>query len=144
MLSTDSCADRLNGLLRGEISAVETYGIALEGIANLAIRKELEDVQNSHLKRVESLSTIIERMGKKPAASSGVWGSFAKIMEGGMRIFGEKATIDVLEQGEDKGLADYQNLMREDSPELRMVVNDLLQAQENSHEKMSKLKHQIH
>ena len=57
------------------------------------------------------LRDAIVACGGTPAEGSGAWGTFAKVVEGGAKVFGEKAAVAALEEGEDHGLADY-NTMR--------------------------------
>ena len=45
---TDKSVDALNGFLRGEISAVETYRQAIEKLSGSPARGQLEDCQRSH------------------------------------------------------------------------------------------------
>src|SRR5437879_3260338 len=94
-------AEHLNTLLEGEIAAVETYGQALEKIADPDLRINLRDVQSNHLDRIRTLSSRVRELGGEPANDSGAWGAMAKVMEGGATLFGDKSAIDMLETGED-------------------------------------------
>jgi hypothetical protein len=76
----------------------------------------------------------------KPAENSGAWGSFAKLLEGGATVFGDKAAISMLEEGEDKGLADYRKLASDPDLHVRELAADLMSKQEGTHEKMRNLK----
>ena len=67
----------LNSFLRGEISAVETYGQAIEKISDPFIRQQLEECQRSHQMRVDILREEIEDLGGQPSESSGAWGTLA-------------------------------------------------------------------
>src|SRR5438067_5028325 len=100
--------DQLNSFLRGEISAVETYRQALSKVNDTRARSELEQCHLSHQQRVDMLKMRITELGGEPAEGSGAWGAFAKAAEGGAAAMGEKTAIDVLEEGEDYGLKDYQ------------------------------------
>src|SRR5688572_29650444 len=106
--NNDQTVDQLNSFLRGELSAVETYRQALSKIENAAHRSTLEQCSRSHQSRVEWLQQEIQRRGGAPAKDSGIWGSFAKAVEGTAKAFGEKAAIAALEEGEDHGKDDYQ------------------------------------
>ncbi|HEY9732199.1 MAG TPA: PA2169 family four-helix-bundle protein [Drouetiella sp.] len=140
MQGTAHTVDKLNGLLKGEISAVETYRQALEKITDPAIVKELECAKTCHSGRVAELTSKVQNAGGKPAESSGAWGAFAKMMEGGAKIAGDKAAIAVLEEGEDKGLADYKDLLEDSDPTVQMTAQALLPKQEGTHQKMRELK----
>ncbi|HXU64861.1 MAG TPA: DUF2383 domain-containing protein, partial [Polyangia bacterium] len=71
--------DTLNELLRGEISAVETYRQALEKLTNSDARMQLEDACRSHELRVQKLKDQVVRLGGKPDETSGAWGAFARL-----------------------------------------------------------------
>jgi demethoxyubiquinone hydroxylase (CLK1/Coq7/Cat5 family) len=135
----------LTSLLRGEISAVETYRQALEKITDPTIRATLQENLDSHQSRCELLRARIVQLGGKPVEGSGPWGAFAKLVEGGAKLFGEKAAVAALEEGEDHGLRDYRDELNKLDSELRSFVEiQLLPAQERTHRTMSSLKKTIH
>jgi demethoxyubiquinone hydroxylase (CLK1/Coq7/Cat5 family) len=137
--------DQLNSFLRGEISAVETYRKALNKVNDVRARTELEQCHMSHQQRVDLLRMRIKELGGEPAQGSGPWGAFAKVAEGGAAAFGEKAAIDVLEEGEDHGLKDYQTHLNDlDSTSRTFVEQELLPAQQRTHRALSTLKHTLH
>jgi Domain of unknown function (DUF2383) len=137
--------DTLNELLRGEISAVETYRQALEKLSSSPARAELEDCRRSHEMRVQKLREQVVRMGGNPDTTSGAWGAFAKLFEGGAKAFGEKAAIAALEEGEDHGLRLYRGDIEKLDPASRALVEqDVLPAQERTHRSLSTLKHAMH
>ncbi|MBA2480097.1 MAG: DUF2383 domain-containing protein [Planctomycetes bacterium] len=131
----------LNSFLRGELSAVGTYKQAAAKLASSAHASVLSDGLASHQRRVEALRAHILKMGGKPAESSGVWGAFAKLYEGGAAMFGEKAAIHALESGEDHGIDDFKrDLHQLDEVCRRFVDVEILPEQARTHEKMSALK----
>jgi uncharacterized protein (TIGR02284 family) len=132
--------DKLNGLLKGEISAVKTYRQALEKITEPGIVKELECAKTCHSGRVAELTSQVQKAGGEPVEGSGAWGAFAKMMEGGAKLAGDKAAIAILEEGEDKGLADYRKLLEDSDPTVMMTAQALLPKQEGTHQKMRDLK----
>jgi len=139
--------EQLNSFLRGEIAAVETYRQAIDKVTDASVRLQLEHCRRSHQQRADLLKDRILRVGGAPADGSGVWGAFAKLVEGGAMVFGDKAAIDVLEQGEDHGLKDYRShLDGLESDERFFVEQELLPGQEQTHSAMSTLKHeaQVH
>jgi demethoxyubiquinone hydroxylase (CLK1/Coq7/Cat5 family) len=143
MANTD--IDTLNSFLRGEISAVETYRQAIGHVSDEKIRSQLEDCLHDHEQRVESLRERIGKLGGTPAEGSGVWGTFAKLVQAGADVLGEKAAIQVLEEGEDHGLADYQRDMDKTHGEARRFVRmELLPSQKRTHAALSRLKKTIH
>lgn len=143
-MNTKDAASKLNGLLKDEIAAVETYRQALGKVTNPEIRNELREVQQCHTKRVQKLTATIADMGEKPAQGAGPWGAFVKLMEGSARMFGDKAAIHVLEEEEDKGLSDYRDVLRDSDSAILPIVQELLPKQEGTHAKVSKLVHRVH
>ena len=142
---SDKVIDTLNDLLKGEISAVETYRQALSKLNHSAARAQLQECHGSHEQRIAKLRQQISRLGGVPATDSGAWGSFAKLVEGGAKVFGEKVAIAALEEGEDHGLKLYRDdLAKLDAGSRQLVETELLPAQERTHRTMSTLKHTLH
>ena len=141
-MATKSSVDHLNSFLRGEISAVETYRMALDKLdEGSPARADLVANLASHEDRVQMLRAAILQLGGEPATSSGPWGVFAKTVEGGARLLGDKAAIAALEEGEDHGLKDYRNDLDDlEVTERALVTNRLLPLQELTHRRMSTLK----
>ncbi len=137
--------DQLNSFLRGELSAVETYRMALDKLdKGSPARTELETCMRSHEERVQMLREQIRRLGGTPSTSSGAWGVFAKVVEGGARALGDKAAIAALEEGEDHGLRDYRDNVDKLDRDMRNIVSTrLLAEQENTHSRMSSLKKRL-
>jgi hypothetical protein len=146
-MATKSSVDRLNGYLRGELAAVETYKMALDKLAAASpLRAEIERNMMSHQDRVDALCDAILAVGGKPATGSGPWGAWARTVEGTAKIFGDRAAISALEEGEDHGLDDYKRGLDDDEldgPSRNMLTSRLLPEQQQSHDRMSALKHRI-
>jgi demethoxyubiquinone hydroxylase (CLK1/Coq7/Cat5 family) len=141
----NSDIDQLNSFLRGEISAVETYRQAIEKLSTSPHVMTLRECLRSHEQRVAALTQEIRRLGGQPAASSGVWGAFAKVLEGGAKVFGEKAAIAALEEGEDHGRDDYRrDVDKLSAPAKQFVQGQLTTEQERTHRSLSALKHSLH
>jgi demethoxyubiquinone hydroxylase (CLK1/Coq7/Cat5 family) len=143
--ATEVDVSQLNSFLRGELSAVETY---MQAIAKLDdepnLRAKLEDCRMSHLRRVALLREEIARRGGEPAEGSGVWGALAQLVEGGAKVFGKKAAIAALEEGEDHGRDDYRaELANLDSDVRSFVEAHLLPEQLRTHDTLSALSHAL-
>ena len=133
--------DTLNEFLRGEVSAVETYRQAIEKLSGSPHRALLEEGRRSHELRVTKQQEQLRRAGGEPSQGAGAWGAFAKLVEGGAKVFGEAAAIAALEEGEDRGLKLYRGDLSGLDPAARQFVQaDLLVAQEQTHRAMSNLK----
>lgn len=145
-MNTDKSIETLNSILRGELSAVQTYDQALEKLnEDAGVAAQLRECRTSHQERVSLLQSEITRRGGEPARGSGPWGTFAKLVEGGAKAFGKKAAISVLEEGEDHGLKQY----RDDLPKLDGATRSTLEGrlmseQQRTHRTMSSLKHTLH
>lgn len=142
--TTTADIHQLNSFLRGELSAVETYGQAIEKLDDSNVRIDLIECKTSHAQRVQLLRRYISDLGGAPADDSGVWGSFAKAVEGGAKLFGEKAAVAAIEEGEDHGREDYKRGISDLSSSTRsFVAAQLLPEQERTHAVLSRLKKQM-
>ena len=135
---------KLNSFLRGEISAVESYKQALDKVKDPTIRSQLQSCEQDHEQRIELLRERITELGGKPEQGSGAWGVWAKLVQGGSDLLGEKTALQALEQGEDHGLNDYRDLDELDSETRTWVENNLLPKAERTHDALSTLKRTVH
>jgi len=135
----------LNNFLQNELSAVETYNQCIKKVDDAQIATGLADLQNSHQRRVQLLRQKIQELGGKPKDSSGIWGSFAKVVEGSASIFGDRSAISALEEGEDRGRDEYIEKADDLSPELQRFVNsELLPEQRRSHDMLNRIQGMLH
>ena len=144
-MGTKSSIDRLNTFLRGEISAVETYQLALARIHHIStVRDELLVNLKSHQDRVMMLQDAIRELDGEPATDSGAWGTLAKTAERSATALGEKAAVVALEEGEDHGLSDYKDHAEKlddlGDRERQLVTDRLLPAQQRTRDRLSDLK----
>ncbi len=133
MQTNQDCAEVCNSLLRGELSAVETYRQALEKFDNETESHELRSLLGIHQKSVELLTDNVRKMGGKPATDSGAWGDFAKAVEGGAKILGDSAALSALKTGEEHGLNDYKRAIDNDDvmPECKAMITSTLIPRQN-------------
>ncbi len=142
---TEDVIGKLNSFLRGEISAVETYRQALEKVTDANLRSQLQTCEQDHEQRVDLLRERITSLGGTPDRSSGAWGAWAKLVQGGGNLLGEKTAIQALEEGEDHGLNDYRRDLDELDGDTRSWVEaNLLPKAERTHGAVSTLKRTIH
>jgi uncharacterized protein (TIGR02284 family) len=115
MQTTLTDTTTLNSLLRGEMSALETYRQAVEKFRheNEPGLEQLRAIQRDHRDAADALWHHIERHGGKPSEGSGPWGSFAKAVEGAAQLFGDTAALKALKEGEEHGLKDYQDALED-------------------------------
>jgi hypothetical protein len=134
--TNDTVIANLNSLLRGEISAVETYNQAITHLANEPVGDLIAN-RNCHSKRVDLLKSTIAQHGGTPDATSGLWGSFTKLVEKGAALISAKTVIAALEEGEDRGLAQYRKPGDLDPASIQLIHTVLLPRQLETHERMS-------
>lgn len=140
----ESDVKHLNSFLKNELAAVETYSQVLEKADSPDISSSLAALQQSHQTRARLLRERIEAMGGSPASGSGMWGSVAKLMEGGSKLFGEKSAVSTLEEGEDRGRDDYQQSVNKLSPEnQRFIEQEIMPEQQRSHDAMHTIEQQV-
>ncbi len=142
--SKKQTVDKLNSFLRGELSAAETYRQAISKLPTSDNRPVFEQCARSHEERASLITREVRRLGGVPAEDSGAWGTFAKLVEGSAQVFGEKAAIMALEEGEDHGKNDYQRDLADLDPSVRSLIEaQVLPEQLRTHSVMSALKKSV-
>ena len=126
---------QLNSLLRGEISAAETYRMAIDKIAdsNAATANAglLREIQEEHGRAAQGLRDRIRELGGEASDSSGAWGVWAKTVQGTMNLFGDASSLKALKEGEEHGLKDYQEALDDvDATSAQLIQNQLIPAQQ--------------
>ncbi len=135
MATTSKAADALNSLLRGEISATETYQQAMDKVGNDTGSSELRRIHEEHRDAANTLREHVHTHGGKPDQGSGAWGTFAKAVEGGAKIFGNAAALKALKEGEEHGVKDYEAALKGSdlAADCRELVNSRLLPQTRNH-----------
>jgi len=125
---------QLNSLLRGEISAAETYRMAIDKVADsddTANAGLLREIQEEHGRAAQGIRDRIRELGGEASDSSGAWGAWAKTVQGTMNLFGDAAALKSLKEGEEHGLKDYQEAMDDVDPSsAQLIQNQLIPAQQ--------------
>ena len=111
MNDTESCIKACNELLRGELSAIETYNQALEKFSDSPKKDTLRDILGDHEESADQLREHIFAMGGAPDSSSGPWGAFATAVEGTAKLLGESAALQALIEGEEHGKNEYEEAL---------------------------------
>jgi uncharacterized protein (TIGR02284 family) len=121
--------DKVEKLLKNELSAAETYHQALEKFEEENQRKEiayLEPIYEEHTEAVSELQEKIQQMGGTPTSDSGLWGSWSEAVMSGAELLGKDAMLNALLAGEKSGLDDYEQAAQD--PEIPSEVSALIQA----------------
>lgn len=134
----------LNSFLKNELAAVETYSQVIGKSKHPDLTSSLSNLQQSHRKRADLLRQKIQALGGQPADSSGMWGGVSKLLQGTSNLFGEKAAVSTLEEGEDRGRDDYKRDMSKLSPECqRFIEQEIMPEQQRSHDAMHMIEQQV-
>lgn len=121
--------DTLNSLLRGELSAVESYEQVFETLRSTSGADELLRITDEHRRAADDLTRQVRSLGGEPATTSGVWGSVTQAAGGAARMLGADAMLRLLRQGEEMGIRQYEKAIHEAelSPEsLALLESSLL------------------
>jgi hypothetical protein len=103
--------DGLNSLLRGELSAVETYSQAMTKFEDQVVLADLEKIRGEHEHAARVLREKVIRFGAEPAESGGPWVAFASAVTGAAKVFGPATALSALRQGEEQGINGYQDAL---------------------------------
>lgn len=131
--SLDKAVDLLNSLLRGEISAVETYKQAIKKVddEHTSDALALRAIAQEHGEHAHALRDEIRRVGGEPDDSSGAWGAWAKTVEATAKLFGDASALKALKEGEEHGLKDYEEALDDvTGPARELIVTRLIPAQQ--------------
>lgn len=110
-MAEQSSVSIMNELLQGELSAIETYGQALQKFTVDPTSSELKGFQAQHRKAATVLHDRIVKAGGTPVTGSGAWGTWAAMVTGTAKVFGETAALKVLKEGEEHGVKEYHELL---------------------------------
>ena len=115
--NTQEAVKDLNQLLRGEISAAETYKMAIDRAGKSdSARPEAEQLhalQREHGTNAQQIRERIEALGGEASDSSGAWGAFAEAVQKTANLFGDTASLKALKEGEEHGLHSFERKLRD-------------------------------
>jgi len=114
-IDVTTCIDVCNNLLRGEISAVETYEKAVEKFKGEPEAEQLQAISNEHAQSVVELRANVLAMGGRPDSESGLWGTFANTVQSAANFFGDNAAQFALLEGEEYGLGLYDSALQNEA-----------------------------
>lgn len=109
----DEATDTLNGLLRGELAATETYQQAMAKVGSGPGATELDRIHREHREAANAIRQHIHHHDDKPVQGSGCWGAFAKAVEGTSKLFGNAAALKALKEGEESGINSYEDALED-------------------------------
>lgn len=113
MNCSEKGSDNLNALLRGEIAATETYQQAIEKMSDSPSVGGLRRMHEEHREAANLLRQHVRECGGEPDQSSGAWGTWASLVEGTAKLFGQSAALKALKEGEEQGIHDYEEALED-------------------------------
>jgi hypothetical protein len=130
--------DGLNRCLRSELSAIETYRQALDRDRNQygthVEFQRLSDILRDHEDAASRLRQAIVRAGGEPSTDSGAWGTWSKVIMGAAKLFGDKAALKALKEGEESGFDEYERFQRDAHPSTELFdLSSELMARQQRH-----------
>lgn len=136
-------ATKVNALLRGELAATETYQQAMTAVPD-KVADELRTIHEEHRAAANSLRECAHQVGVKPTQRSGVFGLFAKAIEGTATFLGDYAALQSLKAGEEHGIRTYNRaLLKGCPPECESLIRTTLLPQTQKHvDALDRLIHQ--
>ncbi|MGH7214267.1 MAG: DUF2383 domain-containing protein [Tepidisphaeraceae bacterium] len=137
-MTGDEALRQLNSFLRGEISAAETYRMAIDKVADSEAASQqaanlglLREIQEEHGRAAQAIRDRIRELGGEASDSSGAWGAWAKFTQGTANLFGDSSALKALKEGEEHGLKDYSDGLDDiDITSAELVQNQLIPAQQ--------------
>jgi uncharacterized protein (TIGR02284 family) len=135
--TTTESTSTLNSLLRGEMSALQTYGQVIEKLKddNAPGSAEFHQLRKDHRDAAEALQRFVAVQGSEPSQDSGPWGAFAKAVTGTAKLFGNTAALKALKEGEEHGVKEYESALEDESlpAEARSLIRDTLLPRQRQH-----------
>jgi hypothetical protein len=101
------CISVCNALLRGELSAVETYSQAIRRFESQPQAQGLDRIRAEHQRCADLLRRTVLSMGGAPVRCSGAWGTFTRTVQGAADLFGQAVALRSLMEGERYGNGRY-------------------------------------
>ncbi len=134
-MQNENSVGQLNRLLRGELSAIETYEQALQRVSGPSATDNLRRIAEDHRSAAEILRQHVSLYGGVPEHDSGAWGVWAKTVEGTATLLGETTAIKALKEGEEHGLKEYQDVAADDNIpyQCRLLINSDLMIRQRQH-----------
>ncbi len=125
---------QVDELIRGEMSAVKSIDAILSRIKDETEKGQLSAIRQDHVQAVDKLKSFAGAEFRESAPKTpGPWGAFAAAFTSGASFFGDKAALRALKVGEQHGLSEYQEAMKDvsmDSKLREVIQKDLLPIQE--------------
>lgn len=126
---------QVDELIRGEISAVESFDTVINKIKDAGELTKLSELRQDHQRAVENLKKFAGGNWEGKTDSSGPWGTFTTAFAGGASLFGDKAAVNALKIGEQHGLNEYKEALNDEGirPEVKELIRSELIPNQERH-----------
>jgi len=135
--TTAESTSTLNSLLRGEMSALQTYGQVFEKLKDDDAPgvEAFHQLRRDHRDAAEALQRFVQVQGDEPSRDSGAWGAFAKTVTGTAKVFGNTAALKALKEGEEHGVKEYEDALKDEHlpADARSLIRDTLLPRQRQH-----------
>jgi bacterioferritin len=121
--------EALNKVLKGEHMAIDVYSIFLDKIDDTNLKESLQRYKKDHEEHAALLSKRIRELGGEPKEDRGVGGAMSQSMSAAqtMIVADKKDIIKELYNGEDKGIAATENVIRDElDDENKKLVSEII------------------
>jgi len=134
-MQNEQSVEQLNRLLRGELSAIETYEQALQKVKDVSATDTLRRIAEDHRSAADILRQHVSLFGGTPDQDSGAWGVWARTVEGTAALLGDTVALKALKEGEEHGLKEYQDVASDESIafQCRNLINSDLLTRQRQH-----------
>ncbi len=103
--------EKIYSVLRGEISAMEAYAQVMESIKGDPESERLQEFLRDHRQAVEYWKDQVDNTNIESKVESGPWGAMVEAFVGSAKLFGNKAALLSLQEGEEHGLREYREML---------------------------------
>ncbi len=144
LVTRTASVEKLQECLRCELSAVETYELAIETPPLVCLHRTLQEILMSHARRLAQLRERLLRLGAAPIPSARPWSAFVGAVDIGADLPDGRAAIAALEDGESRGLDVYEDSVAAcDLWTRTLIASDFLPEQQRTHDLCWSLKRYI-
>ncbi len=125
----------LKELIRAELSAMETYRLAMEKVSDEPEADELRRIASEHREAVSVLRQQYPAGAGPTPESPGIWGGWERAMETASTLFGNEDAVRALQRGEENDVKEYEKALsdKELDPRSRSLISSTLLPQTKEH-----------
>jgi len=120
MNDPEACIHACNKLLRGELTAIETYTHVIGNCDEQVVVHTLDRIRDDHEQNANILRFHLSALGAVPDAGPGIWGAVEQTMENAAALVSDAAAITALIGSERIRIREYENALLD--PDLKEEI----------------------